>query len=278
MSDLSLALICSRLLASTTDPDIQVAVRASTLIRKVRNVTHGWVRAVRKKLESTQDETARASLQHRLCMLAATCFSTFDVCPEHMSAVLANRGDFSIAMQCAILVHDNTPPSLSHNDSFYLTRILSRHRRLLHDLEPFLCKPDPTNPEQVLRAGSYDDALSQVWVGFKGSSSWRSLPIPNSRWIFCVTLGGQEVHYDVLTGQLLIDGKQLGRLPREFVEHSTYASILGSVSRPSKISPALSIFSEIISENLRCGSSRRYWNGLYDTIYRVRIPGKPYCS
>jgi len=276
LSDLSLALICSRLLASTTDSD--VAVRACALLRKVRNVTHGWVCAVRKKLESTQDETVRAGLQQRLCMLAATCCSTFDVCPEHVPAVLANHEDFSIAMQCAILVYDNTPPSNSDNDSFYLTRILSRHRRLLHDLEPLLCKPDPTHPDQLSHAGSYDHALSQVWVGFKGSSSWHSLPIPNSRWISCMTLGGQEVHYDLLTGKLLIDGKQLGRLPREFVEHPTYASLLGSVSCPSKFSPLLSIFSEIISENFRCGSCRRSWNGIYDPICRVRIRGEPYSS
>ena len=240
LSDLSLALICSRLLASTTDPD--VAVRACALLRKVRNVTHGWVCAVREKLESTQDETVRAGLQHRLCMLAATCCSTLDVCPEHVPAVLAYHEDFSIAMQCAILVHDNTPPSNSDNDSFHFTRILSRHRRLLYDLEPLLCEQDPTNPDQLLHAGSYDHAVSQVWVGFRGSSNWCSLPIPNSRWISCVTLGGQEVHYDLLTGQLLIDGKQLGRLPREFVEHPTYASILGSVSCPSKFLPVLYIF------------------------------------
>jgi hypothetical protein len=50
---------------------------------------------------------------------------------------------------------------------------------------------------------------------------------------------------------LLIDGKPLGRLPREIVEHPTYASVLGTVSGPS---PALSDFPEIFSENSRCGS------------------------
>ena len=276
LSNLCLALICSRLLASTTDPDSGIAVRACALLRKVRDVTHRWVCEVRKKLESTQDATVRAGLQQRLCMLAATCCSTFDVCPEHVPAVLANDEDFSIAMQCAILVHDNTPQSHSDNDSFYLTRILSRHRRLLHDLEPVLCTPDPNNLDQLLHGGSYDHALSQVWVGFTGSSSWHSLPKPDSRWISCVTSGDQEVHYDLLTGQLLINGKQLGRLPRDFVEHPTYATVLGSVSCPNKFSPARSIVSEIISENFRCGSCRCSWNGLYDSIYRVRIPGKPY--
>jgi hypothetical protein len=241
-------------------------------------VTHLWVCAVREKLESTQDETIRAGLQQRLCILAATCCSTFDVCLEHEPSVLANHEDFSIAMQCMVLVHDNTPPSHSDNDSFYLTRILSRHRRLLHNLERVLRKLDPTDPDQLLHADSYDHAISQVWVGFKGSSSWHSLPRPNSRWISCLTSGDQEVHYDLLTGQLLINGKQLGRLPRDFVEHPLYATILGGVSCPRNFSPVLSIVSEIIPENFRCCPCQRSWHGIYDTICCVRMGGKPHSS
>ena len=195
-------------------------------------MTYLWVCAVREKLESTQDETVRAGLQQRLCMLAATCFSTFDVCPEHVLSLLSNDEDLSIAMQCAIIVHDNAPPSTSDDNSSYLTRMLSRHRRLLHDLESIFRRSDPNALDQarLLYSGAFHHALSRLLLGFHDTSSWHALPRPNSRWIYCVTEGRREIHYDLLTGQLLIDGKQLGRLPREIVEHPTYASILGTVS------------------------------------------------
>jgi hypothetical protein len=226
------------------------------LLREARSVTYGWISALREKLESTQDETTRPGLQQRLCMLATTCFSTLDVCPAHIAALLANDEDFSIAMQCAIVVHDNTPPSPPDDNSFDLERMLSRHRRLLHDLEPIFSEPDLSDLYQarLLHSGGYDRALSQMWLGFCGTSSWHALPRPNSRWISCVTEGGQNVHYDLLTGQLLVDGKQLGRLPREIVEHRTYASILGAVSGQSKFSLLLSVFPEAPSENFRRGS------------------------
>ena len=242
-----LALLCSRLLASTTDAG--VSEQAYSLLREVRSVAREWICAVRDKLKSvsTQDETTREGLQERLCMLAATCFSTFDVCPRHIPSLLCNDEDFSIAMQCAIIVHDNTPPR-SDDNSLYLTKMLSRHRRLLHDLEPVFLQSDPTaDPDQarLLHALGYDRALSQEWSGFRRSSSWRALPKPkpNSRWISCVTEGKQQVHYDLLTGKLLVDGKQLGRLPREIVEHPTYASVLGTVSGQSQILLLVSIFS-----------------------------------
>jgi len=233
LTDPSLALICSRLLASTTDNGI--SVRACALLREARNVTHRWMCAIRDELESAQDETSCAGLRRRLCILAATCFSTFDVCPKHVPTLLSDDGDFSVAMQCAVVVHINAPLYLSDEDSFHLARILRRHRRLLHDLESIFCRSYPTdlNQAKLLQSGAYDHAISQLWLGFRGSSNWHALPRPNSQWISCLTEGGQTIHYDVLTGKLLVDGKQLGRLPQEIVKHPTYASVLGAVGDKS---------------------------------------------
>jgi hypothetical protein len=195
-------------------------------------VTYGWIFAIRKKLESTQDEAIRTVLQQRLCMLAVTCFSTLDVCPKHIRTLLADGEDFSIAMQCAITVFDNAPQSASDEIFSHPMRTLRRHRRLLHNLELLFCESDPADADQarLLHGAAYNHALSHFSLGLRCSSSWHMLPRPNSRWISCMTDGRQKVHYDLLTGQLLIDGKQLGRLPQEIVEHPTYASIFGTVS------------------------------------------------
>ena len=165
-------------------------------------------------------------------MLAATCFSTFDVCSKYIPITLASDEDYSIAIQCAVIVHDNTPSSLSGGHSIYLTQTISRHRRLLHYLEPIFSQSFLPGEEKLSHAGAFDQALAQLWPSYRrrNSSSWHALPSPNSRWISCVSKGGHEVHYDLLTGQLLINGKPFGRLPQEIVEDPTYASILGTVS------------------------------------------------
>ncbi len=154
-------------------------------------------------------------------MLAATCFSTLDVCSKHIPAILATEKDFSIAIQCAVIVYDNTPLSLKVRDdhSIYLTRTISRHRRLLHYLEPIFGQSLPAvlGDAKLLHTGAFDHALSCLWLGFRrrDSLSWHILPQPNSRWISCVAEGGHKVHYDLLMGQLLVNGKPLGRLPKE---------------------------------------------------------------
>ena len=215
------ALITSRLLTSTNDSDI--CQRAVELLRKARGVAHKWINELGPKLDKTEDETSRANLRRRLCTLAATCLATYDVSLKYIPKTLASDNDIAIAVLCAVIVHDNTPSIL--NDDPYLVRLLNRHSRLLHILEPFLCK--------YVKSGllGFDRGLASLWPGFhrKVSSNWQVLPAPNTRWISCIAEGGQKIHYDLLTGQLLIGGKPLGKLPQEIIEHPTYASALGAV-------------------------------------------------
>ncbi|KAH9056881.1 hypothetical protein EDB87DRAFT_1155391 [Lactarius vividus] len=218
----TIALLTSRLLSSALDPGI--CRSACMLLREVRSVVHRWIGELGSKLETADDEKSRTDLHRRLCILATTCSSTYDVPPEHAPWALFSDSDFSIAVHCAVIVYDNTPPTLKDDGSGYLTRLLSRHRRLLHLLEPILLQGVRSNPM------GFDDGLANVWTGFRrqSSSNWHVLPDHNSRWISCRVEGGQEVHLNLLTGQLLIGGNPLGRLPQEIIGHSTYASVLGT--------------------------------------------------
>ena len=223
----SLVLVISRLLAATSHPDVRK--RAYALLRKARSVTYKWVGQLSSKLDPTHDEPreSHGELRRKLCALAATCFSTFDVGSGHVQNILSTDEDFAIAMHCAVIVHDNTPPSsLADDSSVYLNRQINRFHRSAQFLEASFLQGVWSNPS------GYDRALSRLWAGFRreSSSSWRILPAPNSRWISCTAEGGNEVHYNLFAGQLLVGGMPLGRLPPEITKHSTYMSVLRAVS------------------------------------------------
>ncbi|KAH9063764.1 hypothetical protein EDB83DRAFT_804615 [Lactarius deliciosus] len=218
----TIVLLTSRLLSSARDPDI--CEKACTLLRKARSVTHRWIGELGSKLATIDDEMSYTDLHRQLCVLAATCFSIYDVCTEQVPWMLSSDSDFAIAVHCAVTLHDNTPSTLEGDDSGYLTRLLNRHRRLLHFLEPNFHQCVQSNPSGL------DQGLASLWPGFcrKTFSNWHILPSPNSRWISCIETGGQEVHLNLLTGQLLIKGNPLGRLPQEITGHSTYIGVLGT--------------------------------------------------
>ena len=217
------ALLTSRLLSSARDSG--VCQRAYKLLQRSRNVAYKWINELGSKLDVTEDETSRTSLRQRRCTLAATCFSTYDVSLEHVPRILSSDDDIATAVHCAIIVHDNASSMLEDDPSHHLVRLHNRHFRLLHFLEPRLRALVLSNPS------GFDQGLVSLWPRFRRqtSSNWTVLPGLNRQWICCLAEGGQEVHYDLLLGQLLIGGKPLGILPQEIMEHSTYAIILGRV-------------------------------------------------
>jgi hypothetical protein len=188
-----------------------------------------WMREIAHKLQDTVDDNGISELQRRTCEMAAICRATFDVDPgTHLNALLCSSADVAILVECAIVLHDNTPPHLS-NKSPDFQRLLHRDRRLSQLLElPVIKLID------IDRCG-LDTAIGSVWSGYQpGDGKWQQ---SDSRWLMSRTaplLGqtsqrAQEVYYNILDGELRVDGKLLGRLPREIVGHATYKRIFGQV-------------------------------------------------
>jgi hypothetical protein len=203
------------------------------LLREARNVTHKWLHDILQKLQGPVDDDEASELQRRACDTAATCRSTFDVDKgTHLDALLCSSGDVAIAIECAIIIHDNTPPHTFPD----FQKSLHRDRRLSHYLEPALI--EAIHDDQ----SGLDTAITSIWPGYRpGAGGWQQLEEPNSRWwtTFTAPLFGQraqQVHYNMLNGKLLVDGKLLGRLPQEIVDHSTYRRIFGQVWMSSQSS------------------------------------------
>ena len=190
-----------------------------------------WMREIAHKLQDA-DDNGISELQRRACEMAAICRATFDVDPgTHLNALLCSSADVAILVECAIVFHDNTPPHLGDR-SLDFQRLLHRDRRLSQLLELHVIKLIGID-----RCG-LDTAIGSVWSGYQsGGGSWKQLPEPNSQWFTSRTAPllsrtgqrAQKVFYNILDGELLVDGKPLGRLPQEIVGHATYKRIFGQV-------------------------------------------------
>ena len=202
------------------------------LLRRTRDITHGWMRQVLPKLQTiTGNEDAVGELQQRACEMAAICRATYDVdAGDHRSALLSSSADIAVLVECGIVIHDNAPRDLKDSSS-HLRRLLQRDSRLAHSLESMLARLIHDDN------GGLDDAITSVWPAYRpGAGGWQHLPKPNERWITSSTdpepnRRSQHVQYNLLTGRLLIDGKPLGRLPHEILKHKTYQRIFGQVCK-----------------------------------------------
>jgi hypothetical protein len=252
--------LISRLLASSSDG--QVRRNGYRLLRKARRVTHNWMREIVLKLQDAIDDDQTSELQRRACDIAVTCRATFDIEDgTHLDALLCSSADVAIAIECAIVIHDNTPPHLGHTFPDF-QKLLHRDHRLSHFLEAPLIELIQDDECGL------DTAIASVWSSYRpGDRGWQQLDGPNSRWLTSLTspLPGQRaqhVHYNILTGKLLVDGKPLGRLPQEIVDHPTYSRIFGQVLM-------FSCFGVI---EAYLGVSRKFWMSFLPTCLEWTTP------
>ncbi|KAH7912069.1 hypothetical protein BJ138DRAFT_1112671 [Hygrophoropsis aurantiaca] len=165
-------------------------------------------------------DTARSDeLRCRVRDTAIACRSTYD------QITLFDEQDVEILVYCTIMICDNTPFNtdvLSPESKL----ALDQDRRLSHSLESLLSDwiAQSSNQEEFNRA------IMRIWAAYHPGTSWVAMDGSNARWVTCKTSEStnqqsQDVHYNLLDGRLLIDGKPLSRLPQEIVQHSSYNSL-----------------------------------------------------
>jgi hypothetical protein len=221
----SLIILATQLLSFTRYQNIAQSV--VEFLRKTRWVSLGWARELSHQLPNCGSDEMRES-QLRVVQLAAICRATYNVEHNHLEKLLHSDEDIAILVECATMIHQNSPAIAGNLGLSRATRaLLDRDRRLSHAIESHL-------RSLILKSQKGID-LTGIWSGYRTGSSWKSLPKPNDRWMVTRTAPGeqnlvQEVHYNLLSGKLLVEGLPLGRMQSDYTSHSTYLELFGEVS------------------------------------------------
>ena len=93
----------------------------------------------------------------------------------------------------------------------------------LEDVVQDSCRQDPS----IL-----DDVVFMLWSEHKPSGEWKRLQQPAGRWWTTDTRVEEgdvscKVHFNILEGSLLIDGRMSNRLPAEYLKHPVYVALFG---------------------------------------------------
>ncbi|KAF8729261.1 hypothetical protein RHS02_07818, partial [Rhizoctonia solani] len=212
-------LVC-RLLASS--PAESIVEASLDFLREARDVAHDWLDQLKVKLQSASDSDDIINYQLRVSEMAAICRATYNVEPHYIERLLSTTEDYIPLVKSSVCLYDNALPNASAAPRSARV-LLARERRFAHKVATYMLRF-----EDIL-----SKPLSQIWPDYRqGTNRWEGYKVPNDRWITTTTEGDnesrkQEVHFNLLSGQLLIDGKPLGRLPRQYVEHETYIRLFG---------------------------------------------------
>ncbi len=214
--------ITLRILSLSLRPDIKTMARS--LLRKIREVAHSWTEILGQIIHDTTAPETLLRLQQRRLRSAILCKMTFDVDASDLPLLLATANDVCTWILCSNT--GNNGVELKHDSRL----LLLRDKRLSHRLFRYVRGLVIQENQEGL-----NNAIRHIWSGFEPTlAGWTGFQDSSSqRWIMSVTeakpgKASQQVLYDLLEGELLVDGVPLGRLSRIYTESESYLSILGA--------------------------------------------------
>ncbi|KAI0188207.1 hypothetical protein EV127DRAFT_513230 [Xylaria flabelliformis] len=204
----------TRLLSLTSSE--KVRQRCFKLLSTLRTGAFAWVKLLRDKSHEAATQDDNVFFRSKSVEVALICASCFDVEECHLSKILASDSDASIFVQCSILIQEGKP--IYDSDSELTLVCLSlRFRRLLYRSFRII---------STSRSG-ISDAVRKSWSAYRPEGEWRVAGIHTTNWLVIDTASQSQVHYNLISGELLVNGVPLSRPPREYEEHPMWRVLFG---------------------------------------------------
>ncbi|KAL8861603.1 MAG: hypothetical protein Q9178_002128 [Gyalolechia marmorata] len=221
-----LIILAQRTLSLT--PDYNCIDRCLKILGRCRSVASTWAYEMEHALRLATNPDEIAIIRRSLLRSALLCKLTFDVDTCYSPRVLSTSDDLLYWTSASMIIHDNTPGTDSELP-------LSVRLALLYDT--YLSHSNHRQLHQLLNDTNntgLDRAISRIWSTFRSVDDvWGRLMEGAIRWIYKQTLGGfeaepQQVSYNVLSGELLVDGRPLGSLPKDYTSHRVFIRLFGA--------------------------------------------------
>jgi len=202
---------------------------AGNLLRKIRACTLTWTKLLRPEIYGALDADIAQRRSRDAAYAALLCRRTFTI-EVGGSRDLFSPDVLSCFIECSIVLRDNCTEALSVLPVPFRMAVV-RDLRLVNRMEEKLRESINTHPDSV------SQAVERVWMEPEGApakkfTKWTFCNSPNNRWITARTVPSlgtlqQSIHYNIVEGHLLVDGRPLGKLPENYKTNATFKQVFG---------------------------------------------------
>ncbi|KAF5262938.1 hypothetical protein FOXYS1_6350 [Fusarium oxysporum] len=213
----SFTCLTTRLLAIA---DKSLSTQILELITRCRKISYKLVMHLLTKVQDIEHRTQRKEFIEAAIHIALVYIETFNLEGEHFEQVLADEQQASILLETSIIIHNYADLQHLQGDALYGI-MLDRYEMTMHRALPILAN-------EIVSKGSLslDLAIKRRWPDFVRTGEWSSI---SDHWVTTAT-GKLQVHISLLTGQLLVNGSPVSRLPRQYETHREYQKLFGSAT------------------------------------------------
>ncbi|KAH7117537.1 hypothetical protein B0J11DRAFT_493133 [Dendryphion nanum] len=200
-----------------------------TLLQEARDITLQWITRLRIEVRSAPEASVAETIAQYAFSAALLCRRTFScfVDSEIQVVELEKFIQASLALQQNLLVDLTKLKPV-------LKTMLIRDTKMIYELHSIIRDSIRMHPQSVgaaINASWSDEEMSTGRTFF----NWEFLSAPYHRWVVSqMTIetkkysGVQVIHYNFVEGHLLVDGKSLGRLPRDIRDSIDVKELFGN--------------------------------------------------
>lgn len=211
-----LTCLATRLLSVSPSPGISDGLLKC--LTKLREASITWSRQLLEKLNASNEHEERQEWARRLLMAALICVATFNVGEVHLASVLSSPHELSVLVEATVLARNHLPSSGRPSDPIAL-QLVHRWHMVMYQARASLANETMNNDHSGL-----DDAIKRLWAGYlPPPAAWTQRSLESQQHI----LERGIVSFNLLTGNLFVDGHPLTKLPLAYQQHSTFRELFG---------------------------------------------------
>ncbi|KAL4804843.1 hypothetical protein BDV18DRAFT_161935 [Aspergillus unguis] len=214
----SLILLTQRVM--TLSASTRVREECLTRLSSLRDISFRWTILVREQAGDADTDERRNYLLARSTHLALICASTYDSDVPALERILQGEHDASRWMQCCMMIHDRK--GLLDLAPGSLLQLLYHRWQIVAYRSYHIIAHNVVNGHSA----ALDMAIKETWAAYRPQSLWSVVPGPGRHWLEARG-GNVVVHFNLLLGELLINGRPLALLPSEYERHETYKTLFG---------------------------------------------------
>ncbi|KXH26599.1 hypothetical protein CSIM01_02900 [Colletotrichum simmondsii] len=207
-------------------PFVSVQKRCFRILSRARRITFCWSQSLREKAQDSDNDNDKLDFQRRALEVVLICADTFNVDDQFQRDIFSESCAVSTFFQCCIAIQEGQ--ILLGSVETFVGHLHSRWQRTAYIHHSYLAK-------QILSGSSagLDDAISANWSSYEPSHQWGALSETHSSWLTSVTTSTTShlaVQFNLVTGELLVNGLPLDHLPHNYLSHLTYQNLFGRLS------------------------------------------------
>ncbi|KAI9655268.1 MAG: hypothetical protein M1829_000681 [Trizodia sp. TS-e1964] len=221
-------ILANRILTLSSAPT--TTSKCLNFLHQCRKLALEWLSKLQTKVKNSENAVERAEFLVLSFEVAHICISSFDVDEHNLRELLQNPEKASILIEASVVIQTRVQSALQQNDPFHRYANL-RWKRIMYKAYRLLSQEIVEKQNPCLNLG-----IQESWSAYPGVEEWNPVSTGgNHHWLVGNTSassgsGSLQIHFNLLTSELLVNGRPLSRLPSDYESCHQYRTLFGRVT------------------------------------------------